>query len=422
MRTVLLLLVVSALGCGTQVTFSKNIAPLLRAKCQSCHRPGQIAPMSLLTYQDVRPFAELIRLSVANGNMPPFYADGPPGYYKNDLRLSPEEKQLIHDWADAGAPEGDPADLPEPLVWDDSEWPLGEPDLIVGFPRHSPPPIGKDEFITFVTDYVLPEDVWARALHLKLESSKAVHHSSQFLWPPDMAVPEGGKTFDHASPFLNPLFTWVPGFETVPLPRGQAVRLPASHRVASMTHFAPTREDLSEEMRMGVYFADGEIDSIQQRLSVYSTSIRIPPGDSNWTTSEEKRFEEAGLVSHFNVHMHLRGKSSKIVFHYPDGSSETVFDLPRYRFEWQRYYYLAEPIFVPEGTTAEFIGVWDNSAGNPSNPDPTVWCNWGLRTIDEMFGAIVYYTPVEKLSTPLQIVNGRLVGGSSPELGSTPLL
>jgi len=122
-------LAVPLLACAPEVTFTKDIAPILQAKCQACHRPGQIAPMPLLTYQEVRPYAHAIHASVAMGNMPPFYAAGPPGYFKDDIRLTEQEKQLLADWANAGAPEGDPALLPAPIAWDDSEWPLGEPDL-----------------------------------------------------------------------------------------------------------------------------------------------------------------------------------------------------------------------------------------------------------------------------------------------------
>jgi hypothetical protein len=108
--------------------------------------------------------------------------------------------------------------------------------------------------------------------------------------------------------------------------------------------------------------------------------------------------------------MHLRGKSSKIILHYPDGRVQTVFDLPHYSFNWQRYYYLAEPLSVPKGTVAEFVGVWDNSVDNPNNPDPSAWCRWGPRTSDEMFGATIFYTPQEKLPVPLRVQNGRVVG------------
>jgi len=413
------------LACAPEVTFTKDIAPILQAKCQSCHRPGQIAPMSLLTYQEARPYAHAIRMSVAIGNMPPFYAAGPPGYFKDDIRLTEKEKQLLADWANADAPEGDPALLPAPIAWDDSEWPLGEPDLVLHFPRHSPRPNYKDQYVTLVSDQALAEDTWVRALHLKTQSKQVIHHSTLFLWDPATEMPEGGMSLEHINPKENPLFTWFPGFLADPLPPGQAILLPKGWRVAGRTHFAPTRTRVSEEMALGIYHADGPIDSVQKNIAVFIGDLRIPPGKSDYTRTERMEFPEDAQLSHFRVHMHLRGKSAKFILNYPDGSKREIFDLLRYRFAWQRYYYLAEPLTVPKGTVAEFVGVWDNSAANPQNPDPTMWCFTGRRTIDEMFGATIFYTPLAKLAIPLRIEKGRRVDGSGPmgqERGSSQLL
>jgi hypothetical protein len=412
----------SLLACAQQVTYSEHVAPILQARCQSCHRPGQIAPMSLLTYADARAYSGLIRQSIEMGNMPPFYAAGPIGYFKDDMRLTPEEKETIFAWVDGGTPEGDPAQLPTPIEWEDSPWPLGEPDLVVHFPRHSPPPVRKDHFITLVSDYVFEEEMWVQAFHLKTESKTAVHHSTQFLWDHREPVPEGGKTLFHVKPW-NALFTWFPGFHLDPLPAGQAFRLRAGSQVASRTHFGPTADKVSEQMDLGIYFADGPIDSIQKPLGGQMLDIKIPPGDPHYVHRKKLTFGEDALVSHFRIHMHLRGKAAQIIFHYPDGSEELVFDLPRFRFQWQRYYYLADPLPVPAGTVAEFVGIWDNSANNPYNPDPTVWCRWGKRTVDEMFGGTVFYTPQKKLEHPLQVVKGRHVGGElDARLGTSPLL
>ncbi len=400
-----------ALGCGPPPTYSEHIAPILQSKCQSCHRPGQIAPMSLVSYQDAQTWAGLIGVSIEMGNMPPFYADGPADYFRGDLRLSDDEKDLIHDWVAAGAPEGDPALAPAPVDWPDSPWPLGEPDLVIDFPRHSPPRNFKDQHITFVTDYVFPDDTWVKALHLRTESKKAVHHSTQFLWNPEHKVPRNGKSFDHVPP-RRALFTWFPGFLTEPLPEGQALLIPKGARVASRTHFGPTKEKRNERMQLGVYFADGTVDSLQKHVGVQMTDIKIPPRDSHYEHRKHTFLPEAALVSHFRIHMHLRGKAAQVLFHYPDGRTEKVFDLPRYRFAWQRYYYLAEPLPAPKGTKVEFVGVWDNSADNPLNPNPNVWCGWGRRTVDEMFGGSVFYTPQRKLAQPLKIEKGRLVEGS----------
>jgi hypothetical protein len=396
------------LACGPRVTFSEHVAPILQAKCQSCHRPGQMAPMSLLTYQESFPFASAIRASVSAGKMPPFYADGPPGYYKDDIRLSEEEKRILVAWAEAGAPEGDPSALPEPVEWDDSDWPFGEPDMILRLPPHTTRANYRDQNITFFADRPFPHEIWARAIHLRTKSRKAVHHSTVFLVDPSTPVPARRKTQAHTKAELGALFTWFPGLVIDPLPEGQAIRLQEGWRLAARTHFGPSGERRSERMDVGIYFANGYVDKEQKKLGIqFIQELVIPPGASDFTLTGERRFPEDAEITHFRVHMHLRGKSSKVVLHYPDGTRQTVFDLPRYHFNWQRYYYLAEPLAVPKDTVAEFFAVWDNSAKNPSNPDPTVWCRWGKRTVDEMFGAAIFYTPQQRLATPLRIERGR---------------
>ena len=407
-RCALLALCTAALACGRDPTFSEHIAPILQAKCQACHRPGQMAPMPLTSFAEVRPFAPAIRYAVASGRMPPFYANGPVGYWKYDLRLTEEEKRRILAWVDTGSPEGDPTDLPPPATWISSDWPLGEPDLILHFPAHSPAPIYRDEWVTLFAEQAFSQDLWARAVYLRTKSAKAVHHATLSLVEPSTEVPPGGKTFDDVSAGLGGLYTWFPGLELEPLPAGQAMLLRAGTRVVARTHFAPTRQSVNEQMDVGIYFADGIVEKLQGRLGIqFIWKIVIPPGSRNFTLRGKKEFREAADVTHFRVHMHLRGKSSKIIFHYPDGRVQTVFDLPRYSFNWQRYYYLAKPLSVPKGTVAEFVGVWDNSVDNPNNPDASAWCRWGPRTVDEMFGATVFYIPQQKLPVPLRVKNGR---------------
>ncbi len=408
---VLVGLCATALACGRDPTFSEHVAPILQAKCQSCHRPGQIAPMSFQSYAEVRPFAPAIRLAVASGRMPPFHADGPIGYWKQDIRLSEREKRLILAWVDAGAPEGDPTQLPAPATWNHSEWPLGEPDLILHLPAHSPAPNNRDEWVTLFADEAFPHELWARAVHLRTQSAGVVHHATLSVVTPSTPVPPAGKTFDDVMAAVGGLYTWFPGVAVEPLPAGQAIRLRAGTRVVARTHFAPTRKSVIEQMEVGIYFADGIVEKMQKRIGIqFIRKIAIPPGAPEFALRGTKEFRENAEVTHFRVHMHLRGKSSRITFRYPDGRVETVFDLPRYSFNWQRYYYLAEPLRVPKGTVAEFVGVWDNSAANPDNPDPSAWCRWGPRSVDEMFGSTVFYTPERKLPVPLRVERGRAVG------------
>ncbi len=410
-RALLGVCVAFALACDGTPTFSEDVAPILQAKCQRCHRPGQIAPMSLVSYADARPFAPAIRFAVSSGRMPPFHAEGPIGYWKDDMRLTPYQKQILLDWADGGAPEGDPADLPPSPTWNDSPWPLGEPDLVLHFPAHAAAPIYQDEWVTLFADPPFPHELWARAVQVRTRSTRAVHHSTLSLVSPETELPPDRKTFDDVTSAVGGLYTWFPGLDFDPLPAGQAIRLPAGDRMVARTHFAPTRKPETEQMEVGIYFADGVVEKVQKRIAIqFIRRLVIPPGASNFTLVGKKEFPESGVITHFRAHMHLRGKSSRILLRYPDGREEKVFDLPRYNFNWQRYYYLAQPLRVPTGTVAVFEGVWDNSALNPNNPDPTAWCTWGQRTVDEMFGATIFYTPDSNLPTPILVKNGRAAG------------
>jgi hypothetical protein len=399
-----------ALACESEPTFSDDVAPILQARCQRCHRPGQIAPMPLLSYADARPVAPAIRFAVSSGRMPPFHAAGPIGYWKDDMRLTPRQKQTLLDWVDAGAPEGDPADLPPPIAWNDSPWPLGQPDLVLHFPAHAAAPIYRDEWVTLFSDQAFPHELWARAVQVRTRSTRAVHHATLSLAPPGTVVPPEGKTFDDVTSAVGGLYTWFPGMEFDPLPAGQAIRLPAGDRMLARAHFAPTRKPESEQLEVGIYFANGLVEKVQKRVAIqFIRRLVIPPGDPDFTLAGRREFPESGVITHFRAHMHVRGKSSRILLRYPDGREETVFDLPRYNFNWQRYYHLARPLHVPKGTVALFEGVWDNSVLNPYNPDPTAWCRWGQRTSDEMFGATIFYTPDASLPVPIRVENGRAV-------------
>jgi hypothetical protein len=330
------------------------------------------------------------------------------------MRLTPEEKQTLVRWVEAGAPQGDPEDLPPPVTWSDSAWPLGKPDLILQLPEHTPAPIYKDEWVTLFAEEPFAQDLWVRAVQLRTSSPRAVHHATFFLVPPSVEMPPDGKTFDDVTGGVGGLYTWFPSLVFEPLPPGQAIRLPAGERLVARSHFAPTRDPVSERMEVGIYFAQGVIEKVPKHVSIqFGRKLVIPPGARNFRLVGKRRFEESGSITHFQVHMHLRGKSSRVVLRYPDGRKETIFDLPHYNFNWQRYYYLARPLPVPEGTVAFFEGIWDNSIDNPNNPDPTVWCRLGRRTTDEMFGSTVFYTPDARLAVPFRVENGRNVGPAS---------
>ncbi len=391
-------------------TYSNDIAPILRAKCQTCHRPGQIAPMSLLTYRETRPWASSIRKEVVAKRMPPFYAAGPIGHWKDDLRLTDAEIKTIADWVGQDAPRGNPAEETPEVIWPESAWAFGEPDLVVDFPEHDISTEGADERATLFSEFSFEEDMWLRGVVLVADQYDSLHHAHIFSVPDGFDVPPNHRQEGAMDVREFPYFyTWFPGLTVELLPEGQGIPVGKGSRIGLVTHFAPRTEPRKERIRLGLYWADGTIERVQRNVNLIMADLRIPPHQSSHSQRKTVAFEEDGWVTHFAAHMHLRGKSTQIHFRYPDGTSDLVFDLPQYSFDWQRYYYLSNPIRVPKDTVLEAVATWDNSANNPHNPDPSREVRWGPRTVDEMFGCNAYYTPVKTLSKPVVVKDGRIV-------------
>jgi len=390
-------------------TFNKDIAPILQVKCQACHRPGQIGSMSLLTYEETRPWASAIRKEVSLKRMPPFHAAGPIGYWKDDLRLQASEIETIVRWVDQGAVRGNPDDLPDPLGWTDSEWPLGEPDFVVEFPRQRVPANGRDLSMNLYSEYVFPEDTWLDAVQFDSRFNDTVHHAHIYMLPSGFEIPEKNKSRIVSVDIMEfqPIYTWFPGLTVEPLPDGVGMLVEKGSRFAIVAHFGPRTDEIKkEQLRLGVYRSNGTMKRHPSGAGSLMTDLTVPPHAANHIIRERSVITEDAWITHFWAHMHYRGKSAEYRLHYEDGRSETIFHLPQYSFDWQRYYYLAEPKRVPAGTELEIIAAWDNSEGNPLNPDPTQTLIWGPRTVDEMFGGGIKYTPVAELAEPIVVKDG----------------
>jgi hypothetical protein len=400
--------------------FTKDILPILQEKCQVCHRPNQIAPMSLLTYDEVRPWVKSIAKEVTSKNMPPFHANSPKDYFKDDTRLSDAEIKTIADWANGGAPRGDGALAPKPIDWARKPWLMGKPDQVLDFPEFEVTSDGVDDYILFYSDYVFPEDTWVQAIEFKSSNYQVVHHAGIFAVDSRIKVPENfmllntdGERDDlvvNKSLALikqNFLYTWLPGQGIEYRDEGQGYLIHKGERFIIQVHFAPSDVPVKCDLQLGLEFVDGEINAENISLASIMSTLVVPANDPNYEVIQHARFLQDVTVKSFVVHMHLRGKSSKFVFHYEDGRSETVFDVPKYNFDWQRVYHLTDPFEIPKGTQVEFIGVWDNSAGNPLNPDPNIDSVWGMKTSDEMYGGTIHYTV--DLDEPIPIKNGRQV-------------
>src|SRR2546423_6012326 len=404
----------SAGGSKRAIVFTKDVAPILQKHCEECHRQGGVAPMSLVTYEEARPWARAIKERVSRREMPPFHAIGAVGRSVGDPRLPDDEIATISNWVDGGATRGNLKDAPAPRQWK-NDWTLGTPDLIVKASHPYTVKAGKkDQYVFFMFDYVFPEDTWISSIETRPGSPRAGHHANTHLVPPAIKVPAEGYIagdFDPTARGTIMVAGWAPGVTPVMLPEGTAVRIPKGLRLGLQVHYAPTTKETTDQSEVGIYLANGLIKKNLRVLFGDRKDIEIVPGGANQSFVAKNTFTTPPVIRFMHVHMHLRGKSMVMRFTYPDGRKEDVLEVPNYDFNWQRVYMLKEPMRVPKGTTVEYIGTYDNSAKNKFNPDPTKTVHWGEKTTDEMMqGRIFYEAADEKLN--LWVKKGRAVAAS----------
>ncbi len=402
--------VASNTGEPNSVTFAQHVAPILQQRCAECHHSGGMAPMSLVTYEEARPWARAIKEKVARREMPPFHAAGAIGRYQHDPRLTTDEIATIARWVDGGAPKGDPKEMPKPRVWR-NDWPFGEPDLVVK-PKTAYPlkASRQDQYVFFVFDHVFPEDTWIRAIVTRPGNLRAVHHANTHVVPPMLKVPEAGYfegDFEPSARGTVMVSGWAPGVSPVLLADGVAVRLPKGMRLGIQIHYGPNERETTDQTEVGVYFFDGVVKKNLRVMFGDRKDLNIPPNDPSYSLTSTKTFDTDAIIHFFHVHMHLRGKSYAMKLTYPDGRQETAIEVPRYDFNWQRTYVLTEQLRVPKGTRVDFIGTYDNSARNRFNPDPTQTIKWGEKTTDEMMQGRIFYEAADE-NLNLKVKKGRV--------------
>jgi peroxiredoxin len=362
------------------VTYSKQIARILNDRCVSCHREGEIAPFALTSYRQAAGWAETIAEVVDARRMPPWHASPDYGRFLNDARLSDDERRLVAAWAADGAPEGDPADLPQakPLA---EGWRIPKPDLVVEMPEAlSIPADGIMAYQNVVIDPKLKNDVWVRASQVRPGNPAVVHHVVVYVIPPGRKRPNQGDT--------DFLAVYAPGMPPRIHENGLAKFVPAGSHLFLQLHYTPRGIPQTDRTRIGLTFTDPR--SVRKKITstlVVNAGLRIPPGEPNYGASAEHRFDQDMLLYSIFPHMHLRGKSMRVEAAYPDGREEVLLDVPHYEFDWQNAYELAEPRRLPEGTVIRCFARFDNSAANLSNPDPNVTVTWGEQTHQEMLVA-----------------------------------
>lgn len=393
------------------VTYHNRISRIVQFHCVECHREGGVAPFSLETNADVVAHAEMIATVVKRGTMPPWFAapapEGKPTPWLNDGSPSADDQRDLLAWLDGDRAEGDPKDAPLPVRYP-SGWTIGEPDLVARFPE--PVPIqatGVMDYQHVQVDLDLAEDKWVERIEIRPGAPDVVHHVLLFVRPPKEADearrgPEDGISY---------WGIYVPGNSKQVYPRGFARRLPRGSRLHFQLHYTPNGAATEDLTQVGFVFADQEPQHEVLTASLVNSWFEIPPETDNYTDFAKIRLQEDITVLGFLPHMHLRGKACRYEALMPDKQREVLLDVPRYDFNWQLLYRLAEPRTFPKGTTLKFSATFDNSAGNPANPDPSAAVRWGEQTYDEMIvGYVEYFVPAgqgDRGGAPLSLTGDR---------------
>ena len=439
------------------ITFNKDVLPILQRDCQTCHRPGEAAPMSFLTYESTRPWAKAIKQAVVTRKMPPWFAD--PGYrsLRNDPTLTVQEIAVLSAWVDNGAPEGDAQDKPKPIQWT-SGWRI-EPDVILSIPEPHPVPAkGNGEIKTFLVANPFQQDTWVRSIEVRPGNASVVHHvmvqvpedtpAPSFSWgaaPAPCVAPIAKaqqQDFDEALPvsIANRLNGGAQQ-QTVTAPRNFAILeavyapgsapmdfssydsaklIPGGGKLRIEVHYTPNGTATTDQTRIGFKVAT---QPPQRRFvtlaprSLADSGKRIPAGEPNWETHGELEFGQDAQLVWLMPHMHLRGKDMTFSVIPPSGRAETILNA-KFNFNWQLGYEMDEPIRVRKGTRMVVIAHHDNSANNPYNPDPAAEVAWGDLTSQEMvlpwFGVVV-----DRDADPEKILSIRQ-GGCGSARGTFP--
>ena len=379
------------------VTFNKDVLPVLQKNCQTCHRPGEIAPMALLTYEGTRPWARAIKAAVLSKRMPPWFADPKYGHFANDRSLSQEEINTLASWADSGALEGDAKDKPAPVQWTEG-WNIPKPDLVVDMPVDIEVPAkGTVEYTYMIVPTGFTEDKWVQEMEVRPGNSAVVHHANVYIrrpgspwlrkYPTGVAfVPDEQKTSSSAgAPLLDEnVAGFTPGKQTVVLRPGQAKLVPKGSDIVFQMHYTANGKSGKDRSKVGFVFAKGTPEKRVARIYAANTKFVIPPGAGDHHVEAAATLHENAELVSLKPHMHLRGKWMEFRAVYPTGEKEILLSVPKYDFNWQLEFVLERPKVLPKGTRLEVSAGFDNSPNNPFNPDPKQEVRWGDQSWEEM--------------------------------------
>ncbi len=437
-----LLLGLVAGGVSAEITYSRDVAPILYRKCTACHHPNDIAPMSLMDYKSVRPWAKAIREAVLLKRMPPWFADPSTGHFSNDPSLSESEKQIITEWVDQGAKEGNSRDTPPAPSYVDG-WHIGKPDVVFDIGQdHVIQSASADEYVYFTVPTHFTEGHWVQAVELRPGNRKVVHHAHVGLVEPEIAkkaadTAKAGRSFSDYlvltsdglrhmkpdSPVVNDacaysgpdidrlhiagegaLGSYLPGMPPDRYRNDTAKWIPAGAQLRFQIHYhsaaSKSAVPVTDRTSVGLIFASTPPSHPLRRLDVDNDFFALPAGGDAQEVTQCATFDSDSLLLSLTPHMHYRGKDARFEIQRRGERAETLLFVPKYDFNWQLKYELQEPVFAPKGTRLIITFHYDNSQGNPSNPNPSRTIRWGEPSEEEMMSGWIDYIETQPKTAP----------------------
>ncbi len=408
-----------------QVTYNRDVAPILYKNCVVCHRPNDVAPMSLMTYKDTRPWARSIREAVVQRRMPPWHADPKVGAFLNDPRLTDSEIATIDAWVRIGTPEGEAKDLPPPPVFAQG-WHI-KPDLVLPIPEFAVPGSSQDDYEYIYVPTNFTEDKWVQAAEVLPGDRRVVHHATVSVIAADKVAkkeeenakseagvdkyhyrtgrvlhlrrdapvvddgcssPDGGGVPGESSGYPNIVpGIYLPGHLAETRPAGYALRIPAGSYLQFQVHYSNhTGDDVKDSTSIGLVFAKEPVKHEIAQYEIWNNLFLIPPGHENHRVTSCYTLPKDVTAVAYTAHMHFRGKSMTTEAIYPDGRHEVILNVPHYDFRWQETYFLKHQFLLPKGTKLVTTAYFDNSFNNAQNPDPSKAIRWGEPSDEEMMG------------------------------------
>jgi hypothetical protein len=380
------------LSAYDEISYSKTVAPILERKCVTCHQKGGIGPFQMNSYEVVKGFAPMMRETVMTKRMPPFFADPHIGKWSNDTSLTPEETRTLIHWIEAGAPRGQGEDILKTHAGEAPEWPtaLGKPDVVVQLPSFSVPASGVIEYQHMLVDNPFKGDAWLRAVAFQPGARPVLHHiTSGYL--PDRSLPPADIPGSSVG-------SYVPGAGIQVYNEGTGAPVPVGGKLSFSMHYTTNGKPMTDATKIGYYLLKTPPEIIRRAAVISNPIMRIPAGDARHQEIAYLEFPADAVLYSVHPHAHYRGYAVELTQITPDGKETPLLSVPKYDFNWQLDYDLAQPLMVRKGTKLRVRWTYDNSDHNPANPDPKLNVTWGEQTWNEMMYFRVNYRWVDETS------------------------